>query len=321
MPAYNAAKTIVFAISSVQSQTLKEWELIVINDGSKDETGKILDQIAQEDSRVRVIHQQNSGVAAARKKGIQEATGEYCIHVDADDWVEPDYLESLYNKAKQLNADLVWCDAFHSKRLQTGEIEDRVWPHICFEDSKTMIRRILRQEFWGCFWNKLIRTSICQRDDVKMPVPCQIWEDVSFVCQVLIHCNTIAHVAKPLYHYNTGNEESLLHQQLSQTGRFSGDIQHAINCINDTYEMSGIHDFDYELTWQKLSSIRDYIDDKRYRDYDKFMNTYPDVLPLMRTYPKYPKRLFWVYQALKYHMSFFVPVIMKFDSIYRCLHK
>lgn len=319
MPVYNAERTLDRAIISVLNQSETKWELIAVDDGSADASSLILDRFAEQDCRIRVIHQQNSGVASARSKGISLAKGEYCIHVDADDWVEPDFLENLISKATETNADLVWCDAYKSKINSLGVEENEVWQHACEEDPSLMVGHILRQEFWGCLWNKLIRTSICQREDVVMPVPCQIWEDVSFVCQVLIHCKTISHISKPLYHYNIGNLDSLLHQQSSQTGKFSGDLQNSINCIERSFHNAGIHHFDYEITWQKLCSIRDYIDDKRYRDYDRFMNTYPEVIAKIKDYPKYPQRLFWVALALKYKLGILVPVIMKIDAVCRRL--
>ena len=109
---YNAEKFLSRAVDSVLNQTMTDFELLLINDGSKDKSGDICDQYAQQDSRIRVFHQENQGVAKARQVGTDNALGEYVIHCDADDWIESDELSSLYQKAQQESADMVICDYY-----------------------------------------------------------------------------------------------------------------------------------------------------------------------------------------------------------------
>lgn len=115
MPTYNAAQYIGSAIESVQAQELTEWELIVINDGSTDATAAIIDEYARRDSRIVPIHQLNMGVSATRQKGVIMAHGQYLIHVDSDDWLEPDYLSSMYKEAVSYPKILIriWFGFFH----------------------------------------------------------------------------------------------------------------------------------------------------------------------------------------------------------------
>ena len=110
VPVYKAEKYIHQCIDSLLAQTYSNIEVILVDDGSPDNCGKICDEYAAKDCRVKVIHQQNGGVSVARQTGIDHATGEYSIHADPDDWVELNMIEELVAKAVADNADMVICD-------------------------------------------------------------------------------------------------------------------------------------------------------------------------------------------------------------------
>ena len=114
VPVYKAEAYLHRCVDSILAQTFTDFELLLIDDGSPDRSGEICDEYAQKDSRIRVIHKENGGVSSARQRGLDEAVGEYTIHVDSDDWVEPNMLEELYKKAKQDDADIVICDYFNN---------------------------------------------------------------------------------------------------------------------------------------------------------------------------------------------------------------
>ena len=111
VPVYNAEQYISKCIDSILSQTERCLELILVNDGSKDNSGTICDEYAKRDHRVKVIHQKNAGVSAARNTGIGIATGEYIGFVDSDDWIESDMFERLLQEAESTDSDVVMCDA------------------------------------------------------------------------------------------------------------------------------------------------------------------------------------------------------------------
>ena len=112
LPVYNAATTITRMLDSLRDQTLVDFEVLMIDDGSTDNSGAILDEYAQKDNRFRVVHKKNEGVSAARQTGVELAQGEYVIHADSDDWVDQTMLEELYAKAENDDADVVICDFF-----------------------------------------------------------------------------------------------------------------------------------------------------------------------------------------------------------------
>ena len=110
VPVYKAEKYLYRCVDSILAQTFSFFEVLLIDDGSPDNSGKICDEYALLDSRVRVFHKENGGVSSARQLGIDNVQGEYTIHVDPDDWIEPQMLEELYVKAVVEKADMVICD-------------------------------------------------------------------------------------------------------------------------------------------------------------------------------------------------------------------
>lgn len=310
MPVYNAALFLDRAIKSLVDQDMKDWELIAVNDGSKDNSGDILDWWASEDFRIKVFHQENQGVSATRQKGVLLAKGEYTIHVDADDWVEPDYLSSLLDIARQKDADFVWCDCYTN--------DDGLWRMPNEESAESLIKAMLQQKIWGMLWNKLIRTSICQREVVFFPKDCSMWEDLAFCIQCLLHCETVGYCNKALYHYNLENNGSLVTRQ--QDKEISVEWQKAINRIDNAFtECNKLKSFEYELNEIKLFAIRNYIDDIRFRNYDKFLKTYPEAIAHIEEYPDYPQRLKSCAKALIDNKKYMIPLILKYDSLLRKL--
>ena len=96
VPVYNAEKTLNQCVDSIIHQSYKDWELFLIDDGSKDHSAAICDKYAQQDERIRVFHKSNGGVSSARNVGLDNAVGEWITFIDSDDWVENNYLENLY---------------------------------------------------------------------------------------------------------------------------------------------------------------------------------------------------------------------------------
>ena len=111
VPVYNAERFLHKCVDSILSQSFSDLELILVDDGSPDNSGAICDDYARQDSRVKVIHQRNSGVSVARNRGIQEASGDYIGFVDSDDWIDSEMYAVLYQTAKKEHTDIVMCDS------------------------------------------------------------------------------------------------------------------------------------------------------------------------------------------------------------------
>ena len=149
VPVYKTEQYLERCITSILSQTFSDFELILVDDGSPDNCPKICDYFAQLDSRIKVVHKINAGVAAARNTGLSVATGEYNTFVDSDDWIEPDMYQRLMDKAKEYDCDVVMCDCIkdfpdHSEiythDIREGyysyeQLEKEYYPHLLMMEN------------------------------------------------------------------------------------------------------------------------------------------------------------------------------------------
>jgi len=199
VPIYNAQDYLHRCLDSILNQRFKDFELLLVNDGSLDKSGAICDVYVKKDRRVKSFHKDNGGVSSARQYGLDNAIGEYIIHVDPDDWVEVDYLEKLYYKAKEDYADIVICDFYFDYK------DTRTWVHQSIASNITsneLLRKLLLQQVHGACWNKLIRRAIYIQNDIKFPENVIRWEDLWVNCEILLNDLKISYVPYPLYHYD-----------------------------------------------------------------------------------------------------------------------
>lgn len=196
-PVYNAEKYIHKCVDSIMAQTFTDWELILVDDGSPDASGLICDQYASLDSRIRVIHRQNGGVSAARQTGLDAAQGEYVIHADPDDWVEPTMLEELYAKAKAEDADMVICDYYtNSGDRQVLNVQSPT-----DVSNNVQIIRDLFQQLHGSCWNKLVRRVCYSKYDIRFPEGINYCEDQLTIVRLLSCPLKVTYLNKAFYHY------------------------------------------------------------------------------------------------------------------------
>lgn len=197
MPVYNAAMSVRRMLYSIKAQTMTDFEVLVIDDGSTDGSGAILDEYAASDCRFKVVHKQNGGVSAARQTGLELARGEYVIHADSDDWVEPEMLEKLYGKAKEDDADIVVCD-FYSD-TDTGQ------RYVVQEPSSAEGSRVARdlfQQLHGSCWNKLVRRACYRKISARFFPGIDYCEDLFFWLQVLMQPDVrVSYLNMAFYHY------------------------------------------------------------------------------------------------------------------------
>jgi len=232
MVAYNAEVTIERAINSVLEQTFKDFELIVVDDGSRDSTQKIVAEYADRDPRIRLLVQPNSGVGQARQNGLEKAIGMYVIHADSDDWVERDWLELLYQKAIQSDADVVICDYCEHR-------EDGVFDyHQVYEERgpESLIEALLTLRIHSALWNKLISNEFYKRNGISFLKGLNYGEDMYVLIRVFSHNPRVAFVPKVLYHYDKTPSASLTNN------RYKIDISQRLLLINSVSEYVPVQD-------------------------------------------------------------------------------
>lgn len=193
VPIYNAEVYLCRCLDSIISQTLSDFEILLIDDGSPDRSGEICDDYSTKDSRIRVFHKENGGVASARQLGMENAQGEYIIHVDPDDWVEPNMLEELYNEALKNDADVVICDYWvDSERIV------RQRPSAL--DNLTILQEFF-QQLYGCCWNKLLKRSFYNTHQIKFYTELAYCEDLTFWLRLYQQSVKTTYLPKAYYHY------------------------------------------------------------------------------------------------------------------------
>ena len=208
VPVYKAEAYLHRCLDSILAQTFTNWELLLIDDGSPDRSGVICDEYASKDARIRVFHKENGGVSSARQKGQDEAQGEYTIHADPDDWVEPTMLEELYKKAKADDADMVICDYY----MNDGKNQTYITQKPTVLDRKTVLGELLFQQLHGSCWNKLVRRACYSGYGICFPNNMNCWEDLYFNVKLLTNEGVkVGYLAKAFYHYDyTENPNSLV---------------------------------------------------------------------------------------------------------------
>lgn len=210
VPVYKVENVIDKCIESVIAQLYTDWELILIDDGSPDKSGLICDEYSSKDSRIRVIHQKNSGVSIARNNGIEFANGDYITFIDSDDYIAPTFLSDF---VADLSADLqvmgmknVYIDG------HTDELKPMSNSVLSVKDTLAVYSNI---QFLMSPWAKLFRTSIIKDHRIMFPIDICYTEDEIFVKKYLIHTINIRMISASHYFYTHFNDNSLASREYS----------------------------------------------------------------------------------------------------------
>lgn len=208
IPIYNAESTLLKSLCSLQNQTYQNLEVIMIDDGSTDNSADICKQFSKEDRRFIYIYQKNAGVSSARNNGLKNITGQYIGFCDADDWADEDMYEVLHHNLVCNNADISICSLYtdypnkNDVLQNTGEMR--------FYNSKEAIAEMHKGGiFEGQLWNKLFKTEILK--GLLLPTDIAIFEDMVFMWDAFLKSNKIVFQSCKKYHY-LQNPVSALHQ-------------------------------------------------------------------------------------------------------------
>ena len=200
VPVYKVEKYIRCCLDSIVTQTFADWECILIDDGSPDNSGKICDEYAEKDGRFRVIHQKNAGVSAARNAGLNVAKGAWITFVDSDDWIEPETYNIAYKRAIDDGVDLVQWSYVVENGMKSKHI---VFPETFFS-HKTLL------SLFDCsMWNKMVSAKLIIENKLYFPVGIRLSEDRLFSFQCYLNATKCLCLDKCFYHYRmNGNSAS-----------------------------------------------------------------------------------------------------------------
>lgn len=212
VPVYNAATTIVKCIQSLINQQLEEIEIIIVNDGSTDNSLEICQNLKKIDRRIKVIDVINNGVSSARNIGIDSSTGKYIGFIDSDDWAEPNMYSEMLNEMEQTKSDIVMCNYF---------LETRTTKVIAKEDlqRKVFNKHEIRHEIIsnmisaksldsggktliGSVWRLLINKEFLKKNNIYFNSNIHLMEDLLFAINMFVQAERLSYLDSPYYHYN-----------------------------------------------------------------------------------------------------------------------
>ena len=220
MPVYGVEKYVGKCIESLQNQTFKDWELIAVDDGTKDRSGEICDEYAKKDSRITVIHKENGGAPSARNTAIPMAKGEYLYFVDSDDWAEPTMFEDMYKAAKKTDAQLCvagyYIDTYYSDTEFYSQEQ-------CLPSREFKSQQEFREYAYKMFdknllytpWNKLFSTKYIMDNNIRFRNT--FWDDFPFNLDVVRDVERVVLLENKYYHFMRARQDS-------ETAKYRSDM-------------------------------------------------------------------------------------------------
>jgi glycosyltransferase involved in cell wall biosynthesis len=262
VPVYNGEKYIDKCIVSILNQTYQNLEIIVIDDGSTDGTGAILDQYRDIDKRVLIIHQKNSGVSNARNRGIELAQGEYLGFVDADDTIDLDTTELLLAMSVEYDADIAWCSfkEVYAKKV----VEHQNSGDIVVYDHLKGVRDLLNGHIVGSLWARLYKRKLFE--NVRLNEKLKYGEDMLASYELFVNSNKSVCLHEPKYNYvqrdnstiNLRRSESLIKKIMKDRYFVATEIRKKAASTNEFYSAS--------INFYLTTLISLYIIDNNYDD-------------------------------------------------------
>lgn len=210
VPVYNAEKYIERCIKSLIGQTYKNIEIILINDGSEDKSLNILRNFENIDKRITLINQENSGPSKARNLGIKKSTGDYIAFIDADDYVELNYIEKMIKQSNCFKSDMIVCN--YKEVRKEGEIPSNIFTFInngeAYDCDINCIGEVLCGR-GGLVWGKLLKSSIIKENKIRFDENISMCEDLLFTLEFIKNTKVVSKIDDYLYIHNKYNDESI----------------------------------------------------------------------------------------------------------------
>ena len=219
IPVYNTARTLPRCLDSVRANTYKNLEIILVDDGSTDKSGELCDQLAKNDSRIKVLHQKNAGLSAARNHSLRLMQGQYVTFVDSDDAISPNLIEYLYSALTKTHTKMsissfsrVFPDgrreSFLPRHLQSSTLDSTTPSPLVFDTATCLIAMLCENGFTMSAWAKLYDRSLFKR--LQFPEG-KLYEDVGTTYRLVLQCPNIAFVPLELYDYYQ-TPDSIIHR-------------------------------------------------------------------------------------------------------------
>ena len=204
VPVYNAEKYLNRCVDSIINQSFHDWELLLVDDGSTDNSAAICDEFAMNYDSINVIHKTNGGSVKARKIGLDNTNGDYVIFIDSDDYIAPNMLEILFHGTENGEHDLVCCNYAEVHKTHINKIYNK-----SYSSNTDYIINIIEGNIGAYLWNKLIKRNLFMKN-VKLNEGYDMWEDMQISIQLFFYAKSIKILkTESLYFYNCTNNASI----------------------------------------------------------------------------------------------------------------
>lgn len=296
IPVYGVERFVERCIRSLLEQTLQEIELIVVDDCSPDNSIAIIQRVVGEYPHrlVKFItHETNKGLPAARNTGLAIARGEYIFHCDSDDFVEPDMLETLYDAAKEKDADIVWCDWFLS-----FEKNERYMKQPAYGTPMDALKAMLAGQMKFNVWNKLARRRLYVDNGILFPAGYAMGEDMTMMLLFAV-AKKVVYVPKAFYHYVKLNSSA--YSQNFSLKHFES-IKHNIEMVETALRNWFGNILDLEIACMKLEGKYLFLMSSRKDMFRLWQTTYPEANAYIMQNHYISKRRRWVQWSASKHL-------------------
>lgn len=277
VPIYNVEKYLSRCIESILSQTFSNIEIILIDDGSTDNSGNICEEYAQKDYRVKFFYKENGGVSAARNYGLDKARGEWITFVDSDDWIDKNMYYEMYNKAVSSRADIVLC-SFYEYYGPTRQI---LRDTLLEESEKSTIFRNSFLSFTS-LCNMLVHRSLYDKYKLRIPEYIVNCEDFWLTIRLFYYAKKISSIHIPLYYYNRENINSILNN-LNEERRNSEYLSY-LDTIDFLQNKGILNLYEKEISWRILKCKQDMVLNPKM--HERFLELYPSSHRYILSCPK-----------------------------------
>lgn len=269
VPVYNAEKYLHRCVDSILAQTYSDFELLLIDDGSKDSSGEICDEYAQKDTRVRVFHKENGGVSSARNLGLDNARGEWVTFVDSDDWIDSHFLEMF--SAQISNVDIIF-GGINATDGSTWKLHDGICNVKCF------LEEYIETPIVRAPWGLLLKTDILKRYNITFDPLIRYGEDVVFNLEYLQHCSQIKTIAYRGYYYFVGQVSDIQKYKLSAE-EIVYSLDRVLSVKEKLIEKDCILDFNIDYCiYMNMYPIRKMVDNQCLVEYFNLCNHFEPTL-------------------------------------------
>ena len=301
VPVYNIENYIRVCVESILAQTYASLELILVDDGSKDNSGILCDEYAVIDPRVKVIHKENGGVSSARNAGLRQAKGDWIMHVDGDDWIEPDMIESLIEAAKATEADLVFSD-FIKYGPNAGNNQLPSWNSDKIDSMSRYIAYVMTT-----IWGSIAKRSLYIDHSLKSPEGISYCEDFHLIVRLCHYAKKIANVHRPFYHYRY-RPTSIMSNMSRKT---ESDEQWVYQDTIRFFKEQGVYeDYRKVMSWRTLKSAQELLLDPS--EHHRFMELFNDGKEFIFSCPFVNKKIKILAWLITHNLR---PAVVMFDRM------